>query len=121
MKKSIVSTVLPQMGDNVSLASTIAGGIGGLGLIGAGLARKKKLKNDVADEEIIDDSFEPTYDDLESVAEQWSKNEERKTMYDENQAKTYDYDELENIAEQWKNSKEREEWLQHRESKGKTR
>ena len=117
----IVSSAVPQMGDNVSMAQAMAAGTAGLGLIGAGVARKKKLKNGVADEEIVDDSFEPTYDDLESVAKQWSESDAGKAMHEKNQAKAYDYDELENIAKQWKNSKEREEWLQHREYKGKTR
>ena len=114
---------IPQMGDEASLAQMVAAGLGSAGLIGAGLAGTKKRKKGVNSEDLDDDSFEPTYDDLELAAKQWSESEAGKAMQAEKQASAYDYDELEAIAEQWKNSKEREEWLQQKEkqSKGRTR
>ena len=111
------------MGDEASLAQAVAAGLGGASLIGAGLAGRKKRKKGINGADLDDDSFEPTYDDLELAAKQWSESEAGKAMQAENQANAYDYDELEAIAEQWKNSKEREEWLQQKEkqSKGRTR
>ena len=112
------------MGDEASLAKMAAAGLGSAGLIGAGLAGTKKRKKGVNGEDLDDDSFESTYDDIELAAKQWSESEAGKAMRAERQASAYDdYDELEAIAEQWKNSKEREEWLQQKEkqSKGRTR
>lgn len=114
-----VSSAVPQMGDNASIAQAMAAGAAGAGMIAAGLAGGKKRKK--GEKDLDEDLFNSTFDDIESVAKQWSESDVGKVMHAKNQANAYDYDELEAIAEQWKNSKEREEWLQHREYKGKTR
>lgn len=95
-----VTPGLPQMGDEASLAQVLAAGFGGASLVGAGLAGKKKRKNGIDGEELDGDSFEPD-DELEALAQQWAKSEER---------------------DQWFYSKGHQEWLQqNNQSKGKTR
>ena len=116
---SVVKGEMPQTDDPAALVGALA--MTGVSAIGAGAASNKKRKKGKFGKEMDDDSFEPTYDDLEMTAQEWVNNNAGQAMQPQQQTNQYDYDELEAIAEQWKNSKEREEWLQQQKPKGRTR
>lgn len=109
-----VKSALPKTGDSASIAGIVAG-LGGVATAAGAALGKKRKKGE--DGEEVDDTFEPTYDDMELAAKDWTESENAKAMRNQD----YDYDELEAIAEQWQNSKEREEWLQQKQTKGRTR
>lgn len=116
---SVVKGEMPQTDDPAALVGALA--MTGVSAIGAGAASNKKRKKGKFGKEMDDDSFEPTYDDLEMTAQEWVNSNAGQAMQPQQQTNQYDYDELEAIAEQWKNSKEREEWLQQQKPKGRTR
>lgn len=116
---SVVKGEMPQTDDPAALVGALA--MTGVSAIGAGAASNKKRKKGKFGKEMDDDSFEPTYDDLEMTAQEWVNSNAGQVMQPQQQTNQYDYDELEAIAEQWKNSKEREEWLQQQKPKGRTR